>query len=67
MRNGRGRILFSPSPKCPDWLWGPPRLSWNEHQRLLSRGKSNESENLRWFVSLALILKKKITSFNVVI
>jgi hypothetical protein len=29
--------LFS-SPKCPDWVWSPPSLVFNEHQGVLSPG-----------------------------
>jgi len=30
----RGKRFFS-SPKCPDWLWGLPRLLFNGHGGLV--------------------------------
>jgi len=47
----------SPSPRHPDWFWGPPSLLFHDYQRLFTRGKSVTAGS--WPLSLSSAKIKK--------
>jgi len=47
----RGKRFFS-SPKCPDWLWGPPSLLFNGHGGLFPQELSRWDMRLTTHICL---------------